>query len=249
MTRLLTFLRIAYFNGALFAGVMFTGVGGVWNGTHAANAQAGRACELALVLALDSSLSVDEGEYELQLKGLAAALVDPEIRQLIAGMGGLALMAFEWSGRTSQDIIINWQLLETEADVAQFSLALQGHQRVNNNSSTSMGNALGFAAGRFGRLPQNCSRHVIDVSGDGAHNDGLSPQDAYRQFDFSRVVVNGLVITGAHPDPEAYYRKNVLHGEGAFLIVARNFADYQRAIKQKLLREIGSKNLSGLLEF
>ena len=38
----------------------------------------GRYCDLALVLAMDASSSVDEREYVLQMKGMASALLDAE---------------------------------------------------------------------------------------------------------------------------------------------------------------------------
>ena len=60
------------------------------------------ACALALAFALDISVSVDRAEYGLQRDGLAAALLDPEVSQaLLAQPGGVALMAYEWSGRAS----------------------------------------------------------------------------------------------------------------------------------------------------
>ena len=35
-----------------------------------------------------------------------------------------------------------------------------------------------------------------------------------------------------------YYRAEVIHGPGAFVIVAENFRDYERAMRAKLLREL-----------
>ncbi len=59
-------------------------------------------CRLALVLALDVSSSVDPSEYDLQRRGLAEALTDPEVvRQFING-GPVAIYAFEWAGPSVQ---------------------------------------------------------------------------------------------------------------------------------------------------
>ena len=215
-------------------------------GFSADKAKAQEHCKLALVLALDSSSSVDPAEYEFQLKGLAAALLDQQVKKMIADQGGVNLMAFEWSGRFNQEVIVDWRYLTSELEVAEFALALASHKRVRSDYPTAMGYALGYAAGLFRRLPYQCLRQVVDVSGDGVHNDGFNPQIAYRTFEFDAIAVNGLVIKGADPDPEQYYRENVVHGPGAFLIVANNFNDYGEAIKQKLLREIGPQNLSQL---
>ncbi|MEL6426767.1 MAG: DUF1194 domain-containing protein, partial [Pseudomonadota bacterium] len=40
-------------------------------------------CRLALAMALDISSSVNSSEYDIQLKGLVAALRDPAIREAI----------------------------------------------------------------------------------------------------------------------------------------------------------------------
>jgi hypothetical protein len=92
--------------------------------------------------------------------------------------------------------------------------------------------------------PLQCARAVIDVSGDGVNNEGFEPDLAYRNFDFSNVTVNGLVIQGADPDPVSYYQSEVAYGPGAFVIVAARFEDYETAMKQKLLREIYGASLA-----
>ncbi|WP_342774985.1 DUF1194 domain-containing protein [Litoreibacter halocynthiae] len=50
-----------------------------------------QACELALVLAVDVSGSVDPGEYRLQMEGLGAALGDGGLGRC-AGQGFVAAM-------------------------------------------------------------------------------------------------------------------------------------------------------------
>lgn len=201
------------------------------------------ACEIALVLALDASSSVDAVEYELQLKGLASALLSPEVTERIETIGGINLIAFEWSGRYNQTIIAGWETLRSAGDVQAFALTLARHQRTRSDFPTAIGYALGYAAGLFRQMPQPCRRQVIDISGDGVHNEGFGPQIAYRNFPFSGTTVNGLVIKGADPDPEAYYREEVRYGPGAFVVVAKDFSDYERAIKDKLLAEIGIGNV------
>ncbi len=206
-----------------------------------------KACNLALMLALDSSSSIDAAEYEFQLKGLAAALIDPEVKEAIVNQDGMILYAYEWSGRYNQEIIVGWSFLKTEADIEAFAVKLAAHQRVRDDYPTAIGYSLGYASGVFRKLRMRCARKVLDVSGDGVHNEGFSPAIAYKVFDFYDVIVNGLVIKGDNPDPESYYREHVLHGPGAFLEIANGYEAYQKAIKRKLLREIGPKNLAHLI--
>ena len=63
-------------------------------------AQSEGQCRLALQLALDVSASVDADEYQRQIDGLTAALIDPAvIAAALAGDGPVAMSIFEWSGR------------------------------------------------------------------------------------------------------------------------------------------------------
>ncbi len=52
---------------------------------------------IELVLAVDTSLSVDDDEYDLQMTGIAKAFRTPEIISLIRHQGGVAVTLFQWS--------------------------------------------------------------------------------------------------------------------------------------------------------
>ena len=81
--------------------------------------------------------------------------------------------------------------------------------------------------------------HVVEAV---AVQEGFGPQDAYRAFPFDDITVNGLVVNAADFEGElgliAFYRAEVLHGPGAFLEIANGFADYERAMRRKLEREL-----------
>jgi Ca-activated chloride channel family protein len=195
-------------------------------------------CALSLVLALDVSSSVDDEEFALQTRGLAAALRDPAVRRSISAAGGIQATAFEWSGRQQQVDVVPWSLLRFDADIFAFADRIESHQRAYSEFPTALGYALGYAATRLRKAPLGCARSVVDVSGDGINNEGFEPALAYRHFNFSDVTVNGLVIQGADPDPVDYFHTEVIHGPGAFVVVADDFSDYEAAMKRKLLREI-----------
>jgi Ca-activated chloride channel homolog len=208
--------------------------------------QAQTRCGVSLVLALDTSASVDPSEFQLQMAGLAGALRDNTIRQAIVEAGGVQAMAFEWSGRYQQVDIAPWTFLRSDADVFAFADRIATHRRGYDEFPTALGYALGHAAIELGRAPRRCARSVVDVSGDGVSNEGYEPALAFKNFDFSNVTVNGMVIAGEKPDPVAYYRAEVIHGPGAFVEVAAGFEDYEAAMKRKLLREINGAALSYL---
>lgn len=196
------------------------------------------ACRLALALAIDVSRSVDGREFALQFGGLADAFRDAEVRAAILGGEAVAVAAFEWSGAARQAVAADWTLLERAGDIDRLADRLEGHARVSAEDWTSVGAALAFARRMLARGPA-CARRVIDVSGDGHHNDGPLPRQVYAGQDFGGVTVNALVVTGlARPKLMAWFEREVIRGPRAFALATRDFDDYGGAIRRKLLREL-----------
>lgn len=205
-------------------------------------------CALSLILAIDVSSSVDPDEYELQMQGIANALRDSEVMEAIRLSGGIQLFAFEWSGRRQQVDILPWTFLNDRAEIIAAADLIERHPRGYSDLPTALGFALGYSAIQLQKAPLACTRQAVDVSGDGVNNDGYEPRLAYNNFVFDGVQVNGLVIAGARPEPVPYFKREVIFGPGAFVEVAAGFADYERAMKRKLLREINGSALSLLSE-
>ncbi len=86
---------------------------------------------------------------------------------------------------------------------------------------------------------------MLDISGDGENNDGVGPGHYRAQGKLDGLTINGLVITGAVPDPVPYYREHVIQGPGAFLALARDYNDYPAVIIGKLLREMDEQMVLG----
>jgi len=198
-------------------------------------------CRLALALALDVSSSVDKDEYDLQRLGLAAALDAPEIRHAIlsGAQGDVALAVYEWSGFFQHKLHLDWTMLRSGNDISRAALAIGSMARSHDDFPTSIGPALGYGATLLERAPA-CDRKVIDISGDGINNYGYGPAAAFRNFAFTNVTVNGLVILGSNTDVAEYYARNVLHGRNAFLVVASGFDEFREAMTRKLFREINN---------
>src|SRR5215218_8242694 len=77
--------------------------------------------DLALVLAVDCSTSIDAGDFRLQMDGLAAALRHPALATAIAGgeHRRIAVSLMLWSDRWSQHIVLPWTLLADDASAQQ----------------------------------------------------------------------------------------------------------------------------------
>lgn len=210
----------------------------------ASNVQAAE-CRLALVLAIDVSSSVDAAEDALQRGGLASALIAPEVqRAFFAANLPVALAVYEWSGRYNQEILVDWRLIQTPADLLHVAETVGRTPRSHNEFPTAMGYALGFGANLMTRAPA-CLFHTLDMAGDGENNEGFPPATAYSEFPFANITVNGLVVNGADFEAEVslieYYKTQVLYGPGAFLEVAQGFEDYERAMRRKLERELAAR--------
>lgn len=207
-------------------------------------------CRLALAMAIDVSSSVDAAEDTLQRSGVVAALTSPEVTAaFFEGDLPVALAVYEWSGRYNQEIILDWVLIDSPAALINAAEAVAASRRSHNDFPTAMGYALGFGAQLLRRSP-HCLRKTLDMAGDGQNNEGFPPAAAYAEFPFDGVTVNGLVVNGADFEGEvgliAYYQSQVLHGPGAFLIIANGFEDYERALRRKLERELAPPAIGAL---
>jgi len=207
-------------------------------------AQPAAACRLALALAMDVSSSVDAAEDALQRGGLAAALVAPDVQAAFLAPGDpVALAVYEWSGRRKQILLQDWVLIRAPSDLQAVSARIAASPRSHDDFPTALGYALGYGATLLGRAP-DCAAATLDVSGDGENNEGFGPEEAYRAFPFDGITVNGLVVrampTEGRADLVSYYRDTVIRGPGAFVEVAGGFADFERAMRAKLIRELGA---------
>jgi hypothetical protein len=202
-------------------------------------APAGAACRLALLLALDVSASVDADEDILQRRGLAGALLSPEVEAALLSQADqpVVLSVFEWSGRYNQDLLLDWTELRSQGDIARAALTLSQSKRGHDDSPTALGYALGHAASLFRNGP-NCRARTLDVSGDGRNNEGFPPDLAYKNFPLDGITVNGLAIGNADEGMVDYYYQELIRGPGAFVERAAGFDEFEAAMRRKLLREV-----------
>ena len=97
---------------------------------------------------------------------------------------------------------------------------------------------LRFAIGHIENGPFRGARRVIDVSGDGESSSGDSP-DRFRDAAVAAgITINGLTILNEDPTLDQYYAEHVIGGPEAFVIAARDYEDFARAMRIKLLQEI-----------
>lgn len=201
------------------------------------------AVDLKLVLAVDASGSVDDREYDLQLGGIARAFRHPEVLEAIeAGPHRkIAVNVVAWAEHQVPKIDLGWFALSTAADAKRFASAVENMGRTANGA-TGMGEGLAAALRLLETKAFDAPRDVVDISGDGSETPAreyvvLMPQ-ARSMAIYRNVTVNGLAILGSEVGLDDWYRTNVLTGRESFLEIARDYGDFARAMRRKLLREI-----------
>lgn len=201
-------------------------------------AQAEIPISIELVLAVDTSLSVDDIEYDLQMMGIASAFRNPEIVDLIGQQGGVAVTLFQWSDDVDKRNMIPWTLLSSPATILSFADKVEALERNPNRKYTGIGRAIEFAVHL---IAENgfAGRHLkVDISGDGRDNIGTLPSAARQQADLRGIAINGLPILIDTYNLDKYYRDKVILGPGAFLEIATDYSDFARAFLRKLRREV-----------
>jgi hypothetical protein len=207
--------------------------------------------DLLLVLAADVSRSVDARKFQLQRDGYAAAVSNPRVLDAIrSGRNGrIGMMFVEWSGVGSQRVLIDWTLIGGAEAAKGFGDRLIEAPR-SFADRTSISGALEFSMAQLERAPFESTRRTIDVSGDGTNNAGRDVGLLRDEAVAKGITINGLVILSDNPmswNPDhtnppggldAYYRNNVIGGQGAFVMVAKNFETFGQAIISKLIAEV-----------
>lgn len=203
------------------------------------------ACELALMLAVDVSGSVDKQEFRIQMDGLAAALRDGIVADaLVAQQAEVALV--QWTGASRQRQTVPWTSIQTYGDVLDLADTIQNDNRIWRNYSTAIGEALAVSRAAFDDVP-HCLRRVIDVSGDGISNEGVEPSVQRAALNRDDIIVNAIAIETDKTDLTAYFFENLITGPGAFVVTANGFEDYPEQIRRKLQRET-TKQAVGLFD-
>jgi len=201
--------------------------------------------ELELVLAIDVSASVNDAEYELQRAGTAAAFRDPQVQAAVEmAPGGIAVAAFQWASQGYQRVAIPWTRLQSRDSLEAFAAEIERMPRLISGGGTMIHAALVFGQDMFATSPVSGRRRIIDLAGNGEADNVPATLEVRDRIVASGTVINGLAIEELKADLTSYFRDHVIGGPGAFVETAWSFDDFARAMRLKLLREIGGPQIS-----
>ncbi len=207
------------------------------------------AVDLALILAVDVSMSIDEGEAGVQRIGYIHALRDERVAEAIRSgpIGKIAVTYMEWSSIYHQRVVVPWRIISDLESARAFAAELD-EAALKSGSTTSISGGIDFAVKLFDESGVEATRRVIDISGDGYSDYGRPPVEARDEALAKGITINGLAIMNkradwkqaAPDDLDQYYRDNVIGGPGSFYIAVHNLNDFSQSVLQKLILEIAS---------
>lgn len=208
--------------------------------------------DVELVIAIDSSASIDDREFSLQMAGIAQAFRDPEVVAAITSGPNtrVAVAAIFWAESGYPSDITPWYVLADVASAGRFAGLMERWPR-RIAGGTGIGTALLNSIKQLDYNAYQGKRRIIDISGDGRETTMreffiTSPQA--RAMAISRgITINGLAILNDEPDLDLYYRDQVTGGPDSFVMVAREIEDFAEAMRRKLIREFEYHPLIGLL--
>ncbi len=206
----------------------------------AAETAASQPVDLELVLAVDSSSSVTDDEFRLQMLGIATAFEDPSVLAAIEETAplGIVVRLLQWSSNAAQAVAIDWTLISSTEEALAFAQKVRRSGRLVSGGATSMNNAMIEAVQSIRNNNFEGARKAIDVSGDGRANEGESPAIARAFANQLGITINGLAILNEEPQLADYYHAWVVGGPGSFLLTADDFDDFAVAMQRKLYFEI-----------
>lgn len=195
--------------------------------------------DLALVLAIDCSYSVDAREFRLQMQGMGDAVASAEIWEAIekGPLQRIALSVFLWSDLETQLVIQPWTVIATAADARRLGTRLAASPRSAEQGGTAISAALLYG-GALMVLAPPATRRVIDLSTDGRNNMGRPAYRARDEVVARGITINGLAIANEWPTLDVYLERQVAGGPSNFVIKADSYDDFGAAMQRKLIREI-----------
>lgn len=236
-------MRRSWFNSG-WPALCFAGA--VWLCALPARAQT--EVDLALVIAVDISYSMDPEEQQLQREGFIQAFRSQEVQAAIGRgvLGRIGVAYVEWAGAADQRVILPWTMIDGPQAALAFAASL-AQQPTRRASRTSISGAIDFAARLLAEGDFQASRRVVDISGDGPNNQGRPVILARDEALAGGVTINGLPLmlktSGVFdiPDLAGYYRACVIGGTGAFLVPVRSRDQFVEAVKTKIIMEIAER--------
>lgn len=227
--------------------------------------------DTALILAVDTSQSVNDERFRLQMDGIASALEDDTVIDTILGgpRGAIAIQLTAWADRSEE--LLPWTPIRSRAEAHAAANKIRRLPRLSGEYTCMARMFRNLSETVLNNVPYAPLKTVIDVSGDGIDNcESVEALDAAKNgaVDLGAVInglpvivdKNQLVGEGAYRAPGAglvlltppdqrkrttldqWFDDHVIGGFGAFTIPAYGYNDFARAMRSKFVIEISTRD-------
>ena len=223
--------------------------------------------DMALVLVIDTSGSIDPSEYALQFAGYAAAFKDPAAIEAMTSGPNKAIAVDVLVFSDSVTRVMGWEIVHDKDSSLRVANLMENAPRVQIGG-TFLAQALNAAIMELADCPFIPGVSTIDVSGDGPDNEGQGPVAAVNIFDVLQQItgkqtshwsqqldnnayrlrelrdhvqhkgININCVAIQDPGMKGYFEKNVMSGNASFTLFASSFQTFATVIQKKILREI-----------
>lgn len=212
--------------------------------------------DLELILATDTSGSVDFTDFTLRRSGIESAFRDTEVISAIesGAIGSIAVSL--WDFGTDVGVAVDWTMISNAAQSNSFADAVAAAGRLDGGGD-GQANMLRKAATAITINGFEGTRAIVDITSEGVQTgegcifnspDCQATRDARDQF----LAAGGTAVNAIWMDdrnffgfdpgdlvnPFEYGTMSVIGGTGAFQVFAATNQDFVGAIKDKLIREI-----------
>lgn len=193
-------------------------------------------CAVALVLLLDSSASIDESQWRMQLDGTADALADPRVARIVERGPGLALAAIAFDTGTAT--LLPWRRARDAAGLREAAESLRGAERTLRGG-TSLARALDAAREALAEAPCAAEMEVIDLSTDG-EAPMAETESARDAATAAGIRINAIGVAGHEQEDAAGWLRAHAVTPGGFAMAA-TWRGYAEAMVRKLVLEVASR--------
>jgi Protein of unknown function (DUF1194)/PEP-CTERM motif len=213
--------------------------------------------DLELVLAADTSGSVDGVDFALQRAGFEAAFRSAAVIAAIesGAIGSIAVTLVDFAN--SQSVAVPWTQISDAASSNAFADLIAAAGRVNDGINDGQSDLIDFALNSLNTNDFEGTRSLLDIASEGAQDiNGCSfnnvncptvqaSRDAFLAGGgtaINAIWLNDRNFFGLDPtdiiNAFEYGSLNVIGGPGSFQVFAQDFVAFGPAIQGKLLREI-----------
>ncbi len=202
--------------------------------------------DLAIVVSLDRSESIDAEDARMEIDSLLYTLRDSRFRQVMASgwHGRIGLSVVAWSSFGRHEVLLPWMQLSTPADADRAARILArdiGRPRdFRHGTQTDIAFAIEVGMNQFRDMPWRAEQRVINVVADGISNIGRVARVDRDLALAAGITVNGLVM-GKGSAIEVltnYFEREVIGGPTAFVQSGSTPNEVAAAMLRKMILEV-----------